>query len=423
MELTRCGFRLTSEQVKELGRDCLAELKSRCTVTAVEDPYTIVPVSVCCLQQHKDGSVTFPPHVPLQGLGLPSAIQDVRCKPLVLPDFPAFVGSLDENRKQISAREAVLDSLRSRGSGILSLSTGYGKTCCAINVACTLRVKTLVIVHKEVLLTQWEERINTFAPGAKVGRIQGATTITEGCHFVIGMLQSLSTRSYDRATFDEFDFVIVDECHHVAARVFSRALRPLCVPYRLGLSAYVERKDGLTDVIKWHLGEVCFLVERKGESGLTVETMRYEQPAYKQPAPLFRNGQLALCKMIDVLCNDPHRNKMIIDMVQELAQSGRCILVLSDRRDHCSALQKALVEQRSRCGPLPGRHAQGEPRRGCRELADHNRDLCDRVRGLGYSPLEHPRHGNAQERHPPDRWAHHKGRQIAELPIGHRHMR
>ncbi|GAQ93364.1 hypothetical protein KFL_014720010, partial [Klebsormidium nitens] len=204
---------------------------------------------------------------------------------------------------------------------------------------------TLVIVHKEVLLTQWEERINTFAPRARIGRIQGSTVITDGCHFVIGMLQSLSMRGYNRAILDEFDLVVVDECHHVAAKVFSRALRCLCTPYRLGLSAYVDRKDGLTDVIKWHLGDVCFLVERKGDSGLTVETIRYEQPAYKEPAPLFRNGQLALCKMIDVLCNDPRRNKLIVNMVRELAQSGRCILVLSDRRDHCSALQKALVEK------------------------------------------------------------------------------
>lgn len=353
MELGRCGYRLSREQVAALGTSTLADLRARCTATAIEDGFTKVPVSVCCLEEHSDGSVTFPPHVPLQGLNLPAPFEN-RSAPRVLDDFPAFHGELDESRKQKSACNATLTALRERGAGILSLYTGAGKTTVSISVACTLRVKTLIVVHKEVLLTQWEERIGTFAPGARVGRIQGANIVTEGCHFVIGMLQSLSMRGYDRNVFADFDLVIFDECHHVAAKVFSRALSYLCTPYSLGLSAFVARRDGLTDVINWYLGEVCFLVERKEESGVSVEAVRYDQVVYKEKPPLFKNGQLAICKMIDVLCNDPRRNALILGKVQELAAQGRCILVLSDRRSHCTSLQGALESRGLQAGLFLG---------------------------------------------------------------------
>ncbi|MGA0770156.1 MAG: hypothetical protein ACO3QB_16775, partial [bacterium] len=38
-------------------------------------------------------------------------------------------------------------------------------------MACWLKRKTLVVVHKNFLLSQWIERIQQFAPKARIGRI------------------------------------------------------------------------------------------------------------------------------------------------------------------------------------------------------------------------------------------------------------
>ena len=58
------------------------------------------------------------------------------------------------------------------GGGLLDVEPGKGKTVMALNIISKLKRKTLVIVHKTFLMNQWTERIQTFLPTAKIGRIQ-----------------------------------------------------------------------------------------------------------------------------------------------------------------------------------------------------------------------------------------------------------
>ena len=79
---------------------------------------------------------------------------------------------------------------------------------------------------------------------------------------VIGMLQSLSMREYPSDIFQSFGLTIVDECHHIAAEVFVRSLFKVVTPYTLGLSATMQRKDGLTKVFKMFLGDIVYTEKR-----------------------------------------------------------------------------------------------------------------------------------------------------------------
>ena len=44
-----------------------------------------------------------------------------------------------------------IDTIKKDGGGIISLPCGFGKTCCALYIACQLGLKTLVVVHKSFL--------------------------------------------------------------------------------------------------------------------------------------------------------------------------------------------------------------------------------------------------------------------------------
>jgi len=148
------------------------------------------------------------------------------------------------------------------GCGLLELPCGFGKTILALYLIHLLKKKTIVIVHKEFLLEQWIERIHEFLPTATIGRIQG-DTVDINKDIVIGMLQSISMKQYPKEVFQDFGFTIIDETHHIAAEVFSNALFQLVTPYMLGLSATMERKDGLTKVFKMFLGEIAYSAQRE----------------------------------------------------------------------------------------------------------------------------------------------------------------
>ena len=66
--------------------------------------------------------------------------------------------------------------------------------------------------------------MNQFLPHARVGRIQGDVLDIEDKDVVIGMVQSLSMRTYSKETFENFGLVIVDEVHRIGSEVFSKSL-------------------------------------------------------------------------------------------------------------------------------------------------------------------------------------------------------
>lgn len=253
-----------------------------------------------------------------------------------------FAGTLLEKLEQPKATTAVLDSLYTKGGALLSLGTGCGKTTCACYIISQLKMKTVVVVHKDVLRTQWAERIQQFLPGASISFVQGQSVDTSG-DIVIAMLQTLVSpgRHFD---WSDCGLVIVDECHHIAAETFSTAMRTLACPYSLGLSATLERKDGLTKIIGWFLGPVAFQSRRQDMSHVSVEYVRYWCDRYSDTPPLNRFGTINFTQMITDLTEDDQRTSLIVEYVARIRQdTARIILILTHRREHCKQLA-SLIE-------------------------------------------------------------------------------
>jgi len=227
-----------------------------------------------------------------------------------------FEGKLREFQKPIVKK--YLESAKTKGAGLLEIHCGSGKTVMALKIISELKKKTLVIVHKEFLLQQWTERINQFLPGAKVGRIQGEIIDIEGKDIVIGMLQSLSMKKYPTSIFQYFGLTIVDETHHLAAEVFSNALFQIVTKYMLGLSATMQRKDGLTFVFKMFLGDIVYKKEREANDIVTVKGIQYDinDDDFAKVEYNFK-GQVHYAKMIKKLCEFNRRSDFILRVLQD----------------------------------------------------------------------------------------------------------
>ena len=251
-----------------------------------------------------------------------------------------FTGTLRDATHQNTALARAIEA----GHGVLSLPCGYGKTTVALAIACRLGYRTMIVVHKEFLANQWEERINFFCPGAKIGRIQQKKLEVDGYDFVIAMLQSLSLKEYDFKDFDSVGTVIVDEAHHICAKVFSQSLFKVCPKHIFGLSATPERKDGLTKVLHWFMGKTFFSVERKNNEDVEVFPVTYDHPIFREAPPCMRNGKISLPNMVTQLVELRDRNQMLCKLIKKASAGSRRLLVLSERRQHCEMLHQVFKE-------------------------------------------------------------------------------
>ena len=248
-----------------------------------------------------------------------------------------FNGKLRDETHQNDALGAAIKA----GHGVLSLPCGFGKTTVSLAIACKLGYRTMIVVHKEFLANQWRERIQQFCPGASIGIVQQDKKETE-CDFVIAMLQSLSLKEYSFSDFDSIGTLIVDEAHHICAKVFSQSLFKMCPKHVFGLSATPTRKDGLTKVLHWFMGPTFFEAERKNQEQVEVFPIEYKCDRFQDPPPCTRFGKLSLATIITELTEDRGRNIVILKLVKDIVKTTRQVLVLSDRRHHCEVMHQSF---------------------------------------------------------------------------------
>ncbi|MBI96926.1 hypothetical protein CL656_07275 [bacterium] len=236
---------------------------------------------------------------------------------------------------------------KNSGGGLLDVEPGKGKTVMALAILCKLKKKTLIVVHKTFLMNQWEERIQQFVPGARVGKIQGPTIDIENKDIVLGMLQSLCRPNYDSNLFDCFGLSVYDECHHLSAEVFSNCLNSIVTNYTLGLSGTMTRKDGLTKVFKWFLGPVIHKEHSEKNIEVLIKSVYYriDDDEFNEVIRDFR-GQVLYSSMITKLCNYEYRSMFIIDVIKfELKENeNQQIMILSQNKSLIFFLQEKLEE-------------------------------------------------------------------------------
>ena len=236
-----------------------------------------------------------------------------------------------------------------RMGGILQLPPGYGKTVIALHLIARLGAKALILVHKEFLMNQWLERARAYLPGCRVGFIKQKQADVAEKDLVIGLVQSVSMREYEPSVFAGFGMVVVDECHHVGASVFSKALPKVTFRYALGLSATVVRKDGITKVFKWFVGEVVYKVVRKSSSECRVRVATFAPRALSRDSQYgrelqMRNGKVNMARMVNVVAECAERTSFVVETIVGLLgeQPTRYVIVLSDRRQHLESMRAAL---------------------------------------------------------------------------------
>ena len=187
--------------------------------------------------------------------------------------------------------------------------------------------------------------------------IEGHLVFTRGLfgQCVVARVESVSQRSntaivYDIEVEDHHNFIacgrrstpsdpVLSNCHHIAAETFSTIFEKCTTKYAMGISATVQRKDGLTKVLHHHLGQLVVDIQADvNERAATIHVLEYQKAAV---------GRTPVDRITSIVRNE-ERNGLILaalkKLVEEDVDNQRKILVLSERRDHVKRIGDELGE-------------------------------------------------------------------------------
>jgi superfamily II DNA or RNA helicase len=339
---TKIGLRGYGIRKASLDADTDARIRTELTVTPkLQGNFVQKPPSFKVYRE-SPSTIYVPKSYGLKTLGVPD---ENTVEHGGTPMTCKFSGSL--RPEQTAPVRAFLDAAHdpARRGGVVNMACAAGKTVMALYIMAQLGRKTMVVVHKDFLMQQWRERIAQFLPDARVGTVKAKTLDVDGKDILVASLQSLSMKDYDPRVFMDVGFVVFDECHHMGAEVFSRAFGKVVSKYTLGLSATLERKDGLTRVFMWHLGDVVYSSAKRAAEDVDVRVLSYfdPDPAYCTEHRLY-GDKINFAKMINAVCAHAPRTAAVADAIARLLarEPERRVLVLSERRGHLADIADAL---------------------------------------------------------------------------------
>lgn len=137
--------------------------------------------------------------------------------------------------------------------GCIVLPTGSGKTIVGMKAIERVNSSSLVVVPTLDLMDQWVS-VLTKHFGIEIGRLGG------GDDELKGITVSTYDSAYIRASSigNLFSLVIFDEVHHLPSPGYRSIAEQLASPYRMGLTATIEREDDLHKELPKLVGGVVY---------------------------------------------------------------------------------------------------------------------------------------------------------------------
>jgi superfamily II DNA or RNA helicase len=178
-----------------------------------------------------------------------SHVLDLIPSPNITLDQSHDVGSNNntnnDRHESLSLRDyqqkALHNWIKAGKKGCIVLPTGAGKTVIGVKAIQVINSASLVVVPTIDLMDQWASVLSKYIKNIKIGNLGGG----------LDDIQAITICTYDSAYIrapnigNKFALVIFDEVHHLAAPGYRSIAEQFASPFRLGLTATIEREDNL----------------------------------------------------------------------------------------------------------------------------------------------------------------------------------
>lgn len=140
-----------------------------------------------------------------------------------------------------------LDATRAEGAkrALVQAATGVGKTCIAAFDS-KAYARVLFVAHREEILNQAAATFRNIRGSEDYGFFRGADKCIDKS-VIFASVQTLGKSEYLNEKYfapDYFDYIVIDECHHMVNQAYRKIVDYFQPEFLLGLTATPERMDG-----------------------------------------------------------------------------------------------------------------------------------------------------------------------------------
>ena len=273
-------------------------------------------------------------------------------------DLPVQMGQTIELRDY--QQEAIDNLKRMREDGktiaLLYHATGVGKTITAATDAKAVDGRTLFLVNALKLASQAKETFAKVWPEASLGEYTGSQKdMTQTVIFAT--VQSIS-KDLEKFSPTDFDYLIVDECHHAAANTYQKIFTYFHPKFILGLTATPERSDG-EDMLELfqniaHKMDLKTAVER----GVLVPIRCIRVKTNIDLTDVRINGIKYNSQDLESKLFIPERNQLIVDAYLRYV-NGKKTVIFCASVDHAAEIAKLLRDNGVKAEAVSGRDRVG----------------------------------------------------------------
>lgn len=258
-----------------------------------------------------------------------SGVKNLSCTPM--KSFPNFSGTL-KNEQNIIFENAKLNLLND-GVVMISCYTGFGKTVTTLALACFLKLKTLIVVHRTCLLDQWSQSIKKFCSDENVVQLPTTTTTTEGSNFFSIINIASIPKVLD---LSQYQLLITDETHLLLSEKRSLNLLKISPKKMIGLTATPYRPDELNLAFKLFFGS-NYILRKLHKLHYIYEVKTNTKIEDKR----LYNGMLDWNHVLKQQSENEERNSLIVKIIKSF-ESSRTWLILVKRKTQAKILETLL---------------------------------------------------------------------------------
>ena len=269
-------------------------------------------------------------------------------------DLPVQMGQTIELRDYQQEATENLQKMREDGKTIALLyhATGVGKTITAATDAKAVGGRTLFLVNALKLASQAKETFAKVWPEATLGEYTGSQKDMSQT-VIFATVQSIS-KDLEKFSSTDFDYLIVDECHHAAANTYQKIFTYFHPKFILGLTATPERSDG-EDMLELfqnvaHKMDLKTAVER----GVLVPIRCIRVKTNIDLTDVRINGIKYNSQDLESKLFIPERNQLIVDTYLKYV-NGKKTVIFCASVDHAAEIAKLLRDNGVKAEAVSGR--------------------------------------------------------------------